>query len=48
MTSVAPLIPIMLRIYDPRASVVISLSVSSPEGPEVISIIVVMYDPLFD
>jgi hypothetical protein len=38
----------ILRMYDPRANVVVSLSVSRPEEPEVVSIIVVMYDPLFD
>jgi hypothetical protein len=37
----------MLKIYDPRANVVVSLKVSSPEGPEVVSIIVVVYEPLF-
>jgi hypothetical protein len=45
--SVAPVIPIMLKMYDPRASVVVSVSVSSPDGPEVVSTIVVVYDPLF-
>jgi len=44
---VPPVIPIMLRMYDPRGNVVVSLSVSSPEGPAVVSTIVVVYDPLF-
>jgi hypothetical protein len=43
-----PVMPITLKIYDPRANVVTSLSVSSPEGPEVVSTIVVVYDPPLD
>ncbi len=40
-----PVIPNMLKIYDPIGIVDVSPSVSSPEGPVVISANVVMYGP---
>ncbi len=39
-------IPITLKITLPNGNVVTSLNVSSPEGPEVVSTSVVMYEPV--